>query len=334
MKNDIRYLPFDKLTRDISSLRKQNEDDFLATKKAMANTANHNKMRQLKADSAPYWDSEAGIEGMEEAIRESATFHDLDSIDLNRDELVQCNDLAIKECIPKFIADNSINLKHSWIMPQIKAFFGNWVPVRGEDGLYSARDTLSRNATDNFARGVWYLSRWSRSDLIKDPGAKMYQLGEYNHLVPLVLSGFKLHHNIKYSEWSKKGLGNLVDEPLATAMILDIPDFTAAELLEIRSDCLIFKSGVKMGQYRDPRTAHTLYGTESYQKYPIGQVSKLAQIMLTQIWIAHPANRTKHMVLDPRNWDIMPTPLIDTSVVSNSYNSASSGISDDLIIFR
>lgn len=37
--------------------------------------------------------------------------------------------------------------------------------------------------------------------------------------------------------------------------------------------------------------------------------------MLAQIWVAHPDNRTKYMVLDPLNWDRVPPALIQVEVL-------------------
>ena len=37
--------------------------------------------------------------------------------------------------------------------------------------------------------------------------------------------------------------------------------------------------------------------------------------MMTQIWCAHPSNRGPDQVLDPSDWDHMPSPLLDTAVL-------------------
>jgi hypothetical protein len=55
-------------------------------------------------------------------------------------------------------------------------------------------------------------------------------------------------------------------------------------------------------------------------------VPELAQTMIAQIWCAHPSNRTKYMVLDPKNWDAIPAPLISSDIFgSGTGGNISSG---------
>jgi hypothetical protein len=43
--------------------------------------------------------------------------------------------------------------------------------------------------------------------------------------------------------------------------------------------------------------------------------------MLTQIWCAHPENRTKYMVLCPYAWDCIPPPLISNNIFLDAQKS-------------
>jgi hypothetical protein len=47
----------------------------------------------------------------------------------------------------------------------------------------------------------------------------------------------------------------------------------------------------------------------------------LAQVMLTQIWCAHPENRTKYMILCTHAWDHIPAPLISNNIFSKTESN-------------
>jgi hypothetical protein len=51
--------------------------------------------------------------------------------------------------------------------------------------------------------------------------------------------------------------------------------------------------------------------------------------MLSQIWVAHPENRTKYMVLDPLNWDRVPPPLIETDIFQKPVYEISVAVDTD-----
>ena len=96
-------------------------------------------------------------------------------------------------------------------------------------------------------------------------------------------------------------------------MLCEVPEVTREELLDIREMGLVFKTGQKAGTTRNPATTYRLTGINSTK---IGGLPELAQTMLSQIWCAHPTNRTKYMVLDPHNWDQIPTPLVSEQLFS------------------
>jgi hypothetical protein len=88
-------------------------------------------------------------------------------------------------------------------------------------------------------------------------------------------------------------------------------DLGSARLLEIRTQGLTQKSGVKAGQMKNPETTWSLTGIQDTE---IAHLPKLTQTLLTQIWVAHPVHRNNLMILDPNNWDLMPEPLLPTNV--------------------
>ncbi len=137
----------------------------------------------------------------------------------------------------------------------------------------------------------------------------------YCALVPLILYAFKMNKGIKYSEWDKDTLKHVVNKSLYDAMTCEVPEGLSRDLLlAIRDEGLVYRSGAKKGEARNALSTFKLYGIQHTE---IGHLPELAQTMLTQIWCAHPHNRTKYMVLDPRNWDSIPAPLITTDIFIN-----------------
>ena len=143
----------------------------------------------------------------------------------------------------------------------------------------------------------------------------------YCSLVPLIMSAFKRYHNIPYCAWKKDELKYIVNPELCKAMLFDdmpeavinesgflgAPGFIKEDLLQLRDQGLLWKSGPNVGTLRNPLYTHTLYGLKGTV---FEDVPDLAQVMLTQIWCAHPENRTKYMVLKPNDWDSIPPSLI------------------------
>jgi hypothetical protein len=93
-------------------------------------------------------------------------------------------------------------------------------------------------------------------------------------------------------------------------MEFDISSVPIEEILEARDKGLTFQTGKNPGSKRNPVTTYKLYGLPP----PFNKMPALAQNMLFQVWVAHPTNRTELMVLDWKDWDSMPSPLIDINV--------------------
>ena len=90
--------------------------------------------------------------------------------------------------------------------------------------------------------------------------------------------------------------------------MLHVPqEYSREDLLQLRDKGLLWRSGPNMGTLRNPLYTHSLYGMKDTD---FGEVPDLAQVMLTQIWCAHPENRTKYMVLTPNDWDKIPESLV------------------------
>ena len=159
-------------------------------------------------------------------------------------------------------------------------------------------------------RGLWiFLQLNSKSSWLPRQYADPNR--QWCTLVPHIMYAFKVNHSVPYSRWSRTNLHWAVNRSLCDAMLCEPPPLSQSELLEIRQHGLRVKSGSKSGDNRNPATTYKLYGTTNPE---FRSMPELAQVMLAQIWCAHPENRTKYMILDPKNWDQMPELLVTTEV--------------------
>lgn len=222
----------------------------------------------------------------------------------------------ISEFIPRYKLDT---IMQTWVMPQIIAWLthkplnletiGNGESVDSPQFRVDALKVLDYcfDRTSEWDLGLYHFlmldsrSAWLKSQYKPEGRA-------YCSLVPLIPYAFKLNKGIKYSQWSRHTIKYAVNHSLAKAMLCEVPEnLTREELLEAQNQGLIYKTGSKAGTRRNPVSTYKLYDTTGTRLHGMPE---LAQTMLTQIWCAHPENRTKYMVLDPQNWDNIPAPLV------------------------
>ncbi len=129
---------------------------------------------------------------------------------------------------------------------------------------------------------------------------------KYCTLVPLIMYAHKLYNSVEYSRWERETLHYVVNESLCEAMLTETPELTTERLLELRNIGLM-----QAGKQRSATSTYSLYRLGDTE---LAECNTLVKIMLCQTWAAHPSNRTKYMILDPMNWDKMPTPLIDVGI--------------------
>ena len=209
---------------------------------------------------------------------------------------------------------------NSMILAHIIAYIATKTEFKYVDSKIDSKSYIR----DNFVHDDWHagLYRFIMLDprgLIIAGTQYSSEYRSYSALVPLIMSAHKVMNNIPYSRWSRDGIRIIVDPKLAHAM-LDTPEtsFSKEELIFIRNEGLTILSGSKQGEMRSPRSTPKLYGlTDPYFK----ALPTLAQVMLTQIWLAHPDNRTNLMILDPYDWDAIPEPLETSDVFTKIEES-------------
>lgn len=217
----------------------------------------------------------------------------------------ECRNLG-SEVLCDWITEHNVKLYNSWMLPQIVAHYGTW-SVDPSD----PKSTLKKNMTSDWEIGLWrVVTGPSRGVIVKkqsDPA-----LSQYSALTPLILYGIRESQGIPYSAWALDGLEHLVGKDLYEAMTCAVPELSREELITIRTNGLIIKSGDKAGQSQNPASAWKLTGILST---PLAGLNRLAISMLLQTWVAHPSIRRPSMILNPSDWDNMPEPLTDSKVL-------------------
>lgn len=226
-----------------------------------------------------------------------------DLSELNYKELVSLTDAELSEFSQKHLQPHFL-----WLLPQLVANFGSWTLVETA-GQIDIKATLQQNVgQDPKQQVLWKLTRIPRSDLVRS------QVGfpEYATFTPIILMGFKRYQGVQYERW--RGLDHLewiLEPKLLEAICVDYSDLGSDELLDIRTQGLMNKTGQKAGTLKPPESTWSLTGVKDTK---LGHLPKLTQTMLCQIWIAHPSKRTHYMILDPKNWDNMPEPIISAEI--------------------
>lgn len=220
------------------------------------------------------------------------------------------NTAGERALLAKFVEHQAPALLAS--LPELVKLWGSWHVTRNSEGLVSGLQFLKDHLTSDERIGMYrFLMINSKSDFL----SKQYTGDNrtYCALVPIILYAQRIAKNIKYSEWDPEELHHVVPARLAEAMLWDGETPTSKdELLFGREQGLTWASGPKLGSTRPANSTHKLYATNGtvYQGMPW-----YVQVMYSQIWMAHPDNRTKYMVLDPKDWDSVPLPLIEPVVV-------------------
>jgi hypothetical protein len=224
----------------------------------------------------------------------------------------------IEEFIPRYKLDT---IMQTWVMSQVITYIAR-KPFRINEMLDPKTELISGikvldhvfDSKSEWDMGLYrFLMLDQRSSYLQTQYKGEGKL--YCSLVPLILYAFKLHHNVKYCQWSKDTLHYVVNESLYDAMMCEVPeDLTREDILEAREQGLVYATGAKAGEARNPISTYKLYSTMGTKLHGLPE---LAKTMLAQIWCAHPHNRTKYMVLDPRNWDSIPAPLVSDDIFGN-----------------
>jgi hypothetical protein len=260
-----------------------------------------------------------------EAPYEGNFSDEYNSPQLSKDARRELRGAAGQKAVLEFVKTNNIDKMWTWLMPQLVSYIATLPPVAVE-GKISGLDYIKKYffTGDPWHEGLYrFLMIDSRSCYL----TTQYK-GEAKNfcsLVPLIMYAHKFVNNIPYSAWKRDEVHFVVNESLAAAMLCEVPeDLSNERLLEIREQGLTWKSGKDKGSTKDPISTYKLYGIKDTE---LGHLPDLATTMLTQIWCAHPSNRTKYMILDPKDWDAVPPPLVSVDIFKPKAPAPKSPIS-------
>ena len=289
-KKDLTAIPLDNLFHTVTEAGKRVRNSLQKDARAA-----HDR-RVARLIEATYANREDSYEGN---IEEDYPFSGPDD-EYVRQEVLDAKKAAFKLWTEKY----DMPSQASWFMPQLAAHIAKMSSCG-----YRSDEYCDSFGIDDYHKGIWTLAKHpTRGDLV----TKQYsvEMRNYCALVPLLLMPHKKFDHVDYSKWSKEGLNKLIDSNLYDAMTVEFEHtYTTAELLQIREKALTYMSGKTEGQVRNAQTSHKVYSLSGDLK----KLPWLTQVMLFQIWCAHPVNRTDLMVLDWKNWDSMPEPLISTA---------------------
>jgi hypothetical protein len=210
---------------------------------------------------------------------------------------------------------DTMNLSHlhTWLLPQLVAWYGNWTLVYDGDKI-DCLGSIKHNCPDPKSRAFYMLSRVKRALLV----ATQTKSPEYATLTPLIMMGLKRMKGVNYESWrNSTGLQYILEPRLFSAMILSDADLSiigslgSDRLKEIQVQGLTTKSGKTAGSMKPAKSTWSLTGIQDTE---IGHLPKLTQTIITQCWLAHPELRTPYMILDLENWDSMPQPLVSNEI--------------------
>lgn len=199
-------------------------------------------------------------------------------------------------------------------MPQIVTMLARMTLKRNSNGLINGLQFRNENFNTESLKGLYrFLMLDARSSYLKTQYKGTNK--EYCALVPTIMYAHKLVHGVKYSEWDPTQIGFVVNGQLTEAMLYEHEPFTNDQLLHERKEGLTIRSGANEGTQYSPVWKHRLSGPQLKEGI-LKDAPYLAQVMLTQIWCAHPDNRSAYMILDPLNWDKVPPPLVSKDVIA------------------
>ena len=203
---------------------------------------------------------------------------------------------------------------HTWLLPQLVAWYGSWTLVYTSSGEIDCLETIKKNCPCPQTKAFYTLSRIKRSTLV----ASQTKSPDYATLTPLILMGQKRMAGVNYESWrTARDISWMLEPRLYEATMINhevleqVNSLGSDRLVEIRNQGLLARTGVKAGQMKPAKSTWSLTGIQDTE---LGSLPKLTQTILTQCWLAHPESRTPYMILDLNDWDSMPKPLVTNDI--------------------
>jgi hypothetical protein len=238
---------------------------------------------------------------------------------LNKLEAIPLDEIANQvdpKLLEAWVAEQQLQTKEEWLWPQILAHYNRWNLILDTNNIVDIPKTLRINICSDWELGLWRLvNRVNRSHLIKRQSHPSSV--NWSSLAPTILLAQRRDRGVPYQSWPLEGLDRVISKELYECLLWashnpHFRDLGSQELIEIRQQGLLYKTGQKQGQYKSALTTWQLTGLPT----PWREIPRLAITMLTQIWVCHPQLRTQYLILDPWQWDRMPPPLLPDEIFS------------------
>ena len=140
--------------------------------------------------------------------------------------------------------------------------------------------------------------------------------------VPLFYSAFKEYRDVGYEEWdwanaSTRALAITLDPRTAAIIQLRVHglgiDISNDELLLLRENARIIRSGAKEGNLRNPQSVTSVYGAAELNP-EFNKLHTTVKVMLCQLWIFMPCFRHKLGLYSVTNLDEYPADIVADEV--------------------
>jgi hypothetical protein len=317
VSKDIKDIPF----QEVFEIYKEAQQQVLADAETYADEVYQTKIKRLEQNYNDNNPEEGAYEGnFDEVVSKPKVSVPAGMIEKATTDAINAG----------FLKKYGIEIHSDWIMPQVVTLLGSMPTYKNSNGKLSGLQFKRNNFTSDWLKGIFTMTMISTKGgylkyMYKSPAK------DYAALTPLVLYSQKLVKGTLYNEWDPEEIGHIVHSELAEAMLYEVPELTLANIIANRTEGLTIKSGASKGEVKNPLTTSRLTGLSNPD---FRQIPYLVQIMLTQIWLAHPANRTKYMILDPSNWDNkggMPVPIIAADVLRGPNTGTASSTSSKLV---
>lgn len=202
--------------------------------------------------------------------------------------------------------------KKPWFLPQLLSHFPSKFPAKKVGNKYNLAATLG--SMQDADRALYFLTLSPARSQIA--GSRNL---EYSSLVPLVLAGYKKYSNINYLDWDWESIKLGFSKPLHSCISINMQEYISSLNEYIDSEDLGIE---KIEEYRDsaylelmrllrPRVNSGTGYNISVTNTPLAKTPQLLKYIELQAWAAHPSNRNKYMILDIRNLDNFPEPLVE-----------------------
>lgn len=223
-----------------------------------------------------------------------------------------------------FLKDN-----HSWVLPQVLAFFNHNVRLCRTGELISASATLralhadllesrvkfpsGRVVSNRELTSLFQFANYSPRGQIVSGNQILGSNQRYAASVPLLLSSFKEYRNVSYMSWdyTDPAILQLLDKDNQEVIQYIGQDFPDLDFLEIRELGRTIKSGTREGRQTPYTSCTSVNGIKDpdFKKLP-----RLVKLMLCQLWVYHPTTRHPLAWTNLQDLDQPAPPLVGAEV--------------------